>query len=269
MTARYPSSGGMMPAFIITGSTIMAATCPRCSASARATALDIVERHHDHQIPYRRGDSGVSGYRRWMIARTDLVGLGQHRHLHRVVVAVIAALDLDDQIASGQGAGKVDRVHGGLGAGVGEAPQRKVEATGQLTGYPDGVLGRLREVRAATHPVADRFDDRRMRMPGNGSAVAAVHVDVLVAVDVVDLRAAAVAHPDGLRLGDLPVGRRAAGEVFAGLRNEFRAARLTAQEHLLLVGDQLVNDVGRAWTFQPHPYSYEDRRSNPPLPNVD
>src|SRR4029077_13293627 len=109
---------------------------------------------------------------------------------------------------------------------------------------PDGVLGRLREVRAATHPVADRFDDRRMRMPSNGSAVAAVHIDVLVAVYVVDLRAAAVAHPDGLWLGDLPVGRRAACEVFAGLRNEFSAAWLTAQEHLLLGRDQLVNDVG-------------------------
>ncbi len=176
-----------------------------------------------------------------MIARTYLVGVGQHRHLHRVVVAVIAALDLDDQIAPGQRAGKMDRVHGRLGAGVGEAPQRKIEAPGQLAGDPDRVLGRLGEVRAAAHPVADRLDDRRMRMPGNGSAVAAVHVDVLVAVHVVDLRALAVAHPDGLRFGDLPVGRRTPGEVFACPRDEFGAARLTAKKHLLLSGDQLVH----------------------------
>src|SRR5258707_1759532 len=39
-----------------------------------------------------------------------------------------------------------------------------------------------------------------------------VHVDVLGAVHVVDLRARAVAHPDGLRLGDLPVRRRTACE---------------------------------------------------------
>ena len=81
-------------------------------------------------------------------------------------------------------------------------------------------------------------------MSGNGSAVAAMHVDVLGAVDVVDLRALAVAHPHGLRLGDLPVGRGPAGEVFAGLRDEFGAARLAAQEDLLLVGDQLVYGVG-------------------------
>jgi hypothetical protein len=94
-------------------------------------------------------------------------------------------------------------------------------------------------MRAATHPVADRGDDRRMRMPGNGSAVAAVHVDVLVAVHVVDFRAVAVAHPDGLWFGDLPIGRRTAGEMFARLRDEFGAARLTAQKHLLLSRDQL------------------------------
>ena len=217
MAARYPSSGGMMPAFIITGSRIIAATWPRCSASARATAPVSLNGTTITRSRIAAGMPELPGTADRVVARADLVGLGQHRHLHRVVVAVIAALDLDDQVAPGQRAGEVDRVHGGLGAGVGEPPQRQVEAAGQFACDPDRVLGRLGEVRSAPHPVADRLDDRRMGMSGNGSAVAAVHVDVLVAVDVVDLRARAVAHPDGLRFGDLPVGRRAAGEVLAGL----------------------------------------------------
>ena len=61
----------------------------------------------------------------------------------------------------------------------------------------------------------DRLDDRGVRVAGDRRAVAAVHVDVLVAVDVADLGALAVAHPDRLRLGDLPVGGGAAGQVFA------------------------------------------------------
>ncbi len=198
-----------------------------------------------------------------MLARADLVGLGQHRHLHRVVVAVIAALDLDDQVAPGQRAGQVDRVHGGLGAGVGEPPQRQVEAPGQLAGDPDRVLGRLGEVRSAPHPVADRLDDRRMRMPGDGSAVAAVHVDVLVAVDVVDLRArcrGSSRRPAARRSASWTSRRRRG--VRAASRDEFGAARLTAQEHLLLVGDQLVYGCR-----SPGLSTTDEDTVKPPLPN--
>ena len=155
---------------------------------------------------------------------------------------VVAALDLDDEVAAGQRASEVHRVHGGLGARVGEPPQRQLEAAGQLAGDPDRVLGGLGEVRAAPDLLADRGDDRRMCMSRNGSAVAAVHVDVLGAVDVVDLGARAVAHPDRLRLGDLPVGRGATGEVLARQRDEFGAARLAAKEHPFLVGDQIIHD---------------------------
>ena len=58
--------------------------------------------------------------------------------------------------------------------------------------------------------------DSGMGVAGQGRAVAAVQVDVLVAVDVVDLRAVAVAEPDRLRGGDLPVRGDAAGQVLAG-----------------------------------------------------
>ena len=133
MTARYPSSGGMMPAFIITGSRIIAATSAAVLGQARADGADVVERHDDDQVHDRGGDAGVAA------APASAVRAGrprrprQHRDLHRVVVAVIAALDLDDQVASGERARQMHGVHGGFGAGVGEPPQRQVEAAGQLT----------------------------------------------------------------------------------------------------------------------------------------
>ena len=158
-------------------------------------------------------------------------------------MAVIAAFDLDDQVPPGQCTGEVDGVHGGFGAGVGEPPQRQVVAARQFARDPDRVLGRLCEMCSAPYPVADRRDDRRMSVSRDGGAVAAVHVDVFGAVDVVHLRACAVAHPDGLRLGDLPVGGGPACEVLAGFGDEFGATRLATQKHLLFIGNQLVNGV--------------------------
>ena len=80
-----------------------------------------------------------------------------------------------------------------------------------------------------------------MRVAGDGRPVTAVHIDVLGAVDVVHLGSGTVAHPDGLRLGDLPVRRGTAGQMSTGECDEFGAARLPAQEHLLFVGDEGVD----------------------------
>ena len=98
-------------------------------------------------------------------------------------------------------------------------------------------------MRAPAHLAADRLDDRGMGMAGDRGAVAAVHVDILGAVDVIHLRPGAVAHPHRLRLRDLPVRRRAAGKVLARPSDHLGAARLACQEHLLLVGDQVVDRV--------------------------
>ena len=85
------------------------------------------------------------------VDRPDLVGVGEDRDLHRVVVAVVAALDLDDQVAPGERAHHVDGVHRGLGAGVGEPPQGEPEARGEVLRDDDRVLGGLREVGALLH----------------------------------------------------------------------------------------------------------------------
>jgi hypothetical protein len=85
----------------------------------------------------------------------------------------------------------------------------------------------------------DGVGDGGVGVAGQGGTVAAVQVDVLVAVDVVDLRALAVAQPDRLRRGDLPARGDPAGQVLLGLLGETGGVRLAGDEDLFLGGDDL------------------------------
>ena len=78
-----------------------------------------------------------------------------------------------------------------------------------------------------------------VRVAREGGAVAAVQVHVLVAVDVVDLRAMAVAQPDRLRCGDLPARGDPAGQVLLSRLGEVSGVRLAADEDLFLGRDDL------------------------------
>ena len=135
-------------------------------------------------------------------------------------------------------------VHGRLGPGVGEAPQRQAEATASSSATPiASSVGWAKWVPRADAG-GDRLDEGGVAVTGDGGAVPAVHVDVLVAVDVPDVRALAVAHPHRLRLGDLPVRGRPAGERAARLDDQCGAARLAPDERLGLGLDQGVDAVG-------------------------
>ena len=92
----------------------------------------------------------------------------------------------------------------------------------------------------ARDPVADRRDDRRVGVAGQRDAVAAVQVGVLVAVDVVQLGARAVAEPDRVRLGDLPAGGGAAGERAASPGGHPARSGCRRQEVSLLLGDDFL-----------------------------
>ena len=175
-----------------------------------------------------------------LVLRAGFVGVGHDGYLDRVVMAVVTALDLDDQIPAGDRAHQVDGVHGGFGAGVGEPPAGQAEAVGEFAGHGDGVRGRLGEVGASAYLSCDGLLDVGMGVAGQGGAVAAVQVDVLVAVDVVDLRAVAVAEPDRLGRGDLPARGHAAGQVLLGGIGEVCGVRLAADEDLFLRRDDLL-----------------------------
>ena len=114
----------------------------------------------------------------------------------------------------------------------------------ELLGDDDRVLGRLGEVRASADLGPHRLDDRRMGVPGEAGAVAAVQVDVLGPVDVVDLGAGPVAQPDGLRARDLPARGHPAGERAPGPRDELARPGLAIEEERLLLGHDRVEPRG-------------------------
>ena len=207
----------MIPAFIMTGSMIMPATWSLCSSRRRATLPRSLNAAISVRSVMALGMPVEAGALLGLSSGPACSGCRGDGDLHRVVMTVVAALDLDDQVPAGDGAHEVDGVHGGFGAGVGEAPSWQAEAAGEFLGDHDGVRGGLGEMGPLPGLVGYRFLDGRVGVAGQGSAVAAVQVDVLVAVDVPDLRAAAVAQPDRLRRGDLPARGDTAGEVALGL----------------------------------------------------
>ena len=147
-----------------------------------------------------------------LVGRAEQVEVAPLRDHHRVVVAVVGPLDLDDLIATGDGPHEVNGIHGCLRAGVVEPPQRHVEAARELARHDDRVVGGLGEVRALCDPALHGLDDGRVGVAANHHSVSTVQIDVLGAVDVPDLRAFAVADPNGCRARDHPVGRGSAGE---------------------------------------------------------
>ena len=174
--------------------------------------FEVVERHDRGEIDHRLRDARPRSDARGSLVRAELIEVVVHRHHHRVVMAVIAALDLHDAVAAADRAHQMHRVHRRLGAAVAEPPERKPEPRREVLGHRDRVIGRLREVRTQRDATLHGVDDRRMRVADEHHAVAAVQVDVLGAVDVPHPRALAVAHPHRARPADHPARRRAAGE---------------------------------------------------------
>ena len=205
--------------------------------------LQVVEGHDEREVDHGLRDPPAGGHRQRALARAELVDVAVHRDHHGVVVAVVAALDLDDEVAPGDGPHQVDGVHRGLGARVAEAPPGQPEAPAELLGHDHGVLGRLGEVRAELHPALDGRDDGGVRVADEHHAVAGVQVDVLGPVEVVDLRPLPVADPDGARAGDHPAGGGPTGERAPGPLPHRRRAWLAGEERVLLPGDQ-VGDRG-------------------------
>ena len=122
-----------------------------------------------------------------------------------------------------------------------KAPQRLVEAPREILCHDDRVLGRLGEVGTTGGALADGADERRMGVADEADSVPTVKVDVLVAIEVVDLGALAVADPHRLRLGDHPTRGRSSGQRPEGANSDLGRARLTVDEDPLLFLDELSN----------------------------
>ena len=100
--------GSTMLMFIIAGSTIRPATWPSSSLSARSSASASLNGTTRVWSAWPRVAGAVGDAGR-PLARRHLVGGRLDRDHHRVVVAVVGALDLDDHVAAGDRAREVRR----------------------------------------------------------------------------------------------------------------------------------------------------------------
>ena len=144
---------------------------------------------------------------------------------HVVVVAVVAALELEDLLATGEAAGHPDRVHGRLGARVAEADEVDAEALLDLLGQRDAVLDREGVAGAIGHAALQRLGHQRVRMAGGQHAEGHVEVDVLVAVRVPDPRAARIGHEQRVRVVGLERAGHAQRHRALGAHVQLGAAR--------------------------------------------
>ena len=87
----------MMPEFIMIGSMSIPAIFPGFASSSLATDGRSLKPTTSVRSVIAFGIPVLDGHGIGLVGRADLVGVRADRHLHRVVVAVVAALDLDDQ----------------------------------------------------------------------------------------------------------------------------------------------------------------------------
>ena len=153
--------------FIITGSTIMPAISPGWSSSTRRTASSRPNGTTWVSAATSAGDGAVLADGARLVGRAGGVDVGVHRDLHRVVVAVVAALDLDDPAPAGR-----PRASGGWrpawprcrswrsATAAGRSAGRARRPTGMMSG-----TGWAKCVPAATR-ARDGGDDRRVAVAG-------------------------------------------------------------------------------------------------------
>ena len=108
-------------------------------------------------------------------------------HQERVRVAVVAALELDEQVTTGRGSRQAQRAHRGLGTRVDEAHHLdRTEARGDAIRQAQLAGGGRAERGSGVHGVVQGLTDLGVTVTQDQRAVREHHVDVLVAIHVPD-----------------------------------------------------------------------------------
>ena len=220
-----------MPTFVSAGSMSRAATC-----SIRERPLEGVEVVEGHDASGRRGihlRPEVAAPRFHAPVRPE----PGERLVHRAVVVVVVN---GDERPVRDHPGESEREAIGVGRGDRELPVRQAEPSGQLLSGPDRVLRRQHRGDPAPELAFDGGDRRRRAVAGHRAGVAEAEVDVVVAVDVVEVGARGVLHVEreGARPLHHPVHRDAGEERTPGALVKRPGARVTVDEVGPLAGHQ-------------------------------
>jgi hypothetical protein len=170
----------MLPA---TGSTITAAILRAVLGKRRRKSDAIVVVEHQ-RVPGEIGGDTPAGTR---IAEGKHPRAGLHQQA--VGVAMVAALELDQQVAPGKTARQPDRAHRRFSAGTDQANHfERRQHFAQQFGHLDLAGGRGTEGESLQRRRADRGDHFGMRVPKNQRPPRANVIDVTLAVYVDDAR---------------------------------------------------------------------------------
>ena len=152
---------------------------------------------------------------------------GHDAHHRLVDRAMVAAVEHQDLLASGDGAGDAQREAVGVGGGRGDLPEGQAETLLEQRADGQRILARQHVGQAAPGLAPDGAGDRRWRMTEHRAGIAEAEIVQPVAVDVGDGRAPGVVDQD--REGRRPVGHpvhghaaEEAGDAVADPRRRFR-----------------------------------------------
>ena len=179
------------------GSTMTAAIWRGILGKQAGNRFQIVELRHQRVLHRIGGNSTRSRYLVGPIGIAAELELGLHAYQDRVVHAVVGALHLDDLVAAGKAARDADRVHGHFRTAAAKAYLLHREALANLIRQ---VV--LQGVRHAVHgagdqPLLHRGDHRRMAVPGHQRAETKIEIDVLIAIEVVNVASLGIFHKQG------------------------------------------------------------------------
>ncbi|MCY1429020.1 hypothetical protein D9M71_449230 [compost metagenome] len=171
-----------------------------------------------------RQGQGVFGEGRWHargVRHAEGQGAGTGFHQQAVGVAVVAALELDDAVATGEAAGQTDGAHGRFGAGADHAHHfhRRHQRADQV-GHFHFQRGRRAVGQAVFQLLAHRVENIRMAVAEDHRAPRADVVDVALVVFIHHIGAGCVLEEqrgasDALEGADRGVD--AAGDVLLGV----------------------------------------------------
>ena len=174
-----------MPTLVSAGSNSATATSPWASSrSSPSRSLNSTTRVVSSSA------TGLPMFPRRAATRAVRLEAGE-RLVHGAVVVVVVDEDLRPP---GDVAGEPDREPVRVGRGERELPPADAEPALELVGGDDRVLGREHVGDAATHLALDGADRGLGAVPGHRARVAQAEVDVLVPVDVREVRAARGLH---------------------------------------------------------------------------
>src|SRR5581483_9318267 len=131
-----------------------------------------------------------------------------------VVQAVIAAFELENLVTTGRGTSQSASMHGSFGAARPESNHLDRKALADFFRQLPLHVVRHAEHRARAQTWLDRFHHRRMAMSGHESAKAEVVIDVVVAIQIAEVRALSLFHENRMRLVSTIVAGNAERNAF-------------------------------------------------------